>query len=260
MKFHSFCPRCGTEFTQTHFASGTTICSCGWFDESVEEQATKKIEGTTIKAMVGFSVLFVLGFVHLGSWGNHAFSIPFVKAAEVTGLLSSDGLKDLAKTCTDLNKWECAETAYQEMAQDRGNVEGLAMAANLDAKINKPQQAIAFYQAYEKAGGKNAMSLLAFAKLLEGASQDQEAQRVYEKSIAANPSTLPVQATSGIVHLMMKYGQYAQAYERILAFHESAENASGYLNTEADQLRKQLGDKAIAELEKKHSSKSVAAN
>jgi hypothetical protein len=96
------------------------------------------------------------------------------------------------------------------------------------------------------------MSLLNYAKVLEAAAQDGEAQRVYEKSIAANPAVLPVQATTGIVRLLIKHGQYAGAYDRILSFHESAENANGYLNTEMSQLQKQLGEKAIAAIEKKH--------
>ena len=259
MKFHSFCPRCGTEFNQEHFTSGSVICACGWFDDSTETQATHKIENNTMKAMAAFGVVFVLGFAHLGSWGNHALSIPFTKIGEFTGMLSADGYRDLAKTCIELNKWQCAEDAYVELASERGDVEGLAQAGTLDAKLNKQQQALSLYQSYEKAGGKNSQSLLSYAKILEAASQDNEASRVYEKSIAANPTSLPVQATSGLVRIMIKHGQYAEAYERILAFHGSAENANGYLNVETAQLQKQLGEKAVAEIEKKHATHTVAS-
>lgn len=260
MKYHSFCPRCGTEFTQEHFASGSLICACGWHDETVEKQADKKLENLTIKAMIGFAVVFTLGFAHVASWGNYAFSIPFTKAAEMTGMLSADGYRELAKTCITLNKWSCAEDAYTELAQERGDVEGYAQAGDLDAKLSKPAQAQQFYQAYEKAGGHNAMSLLAYGKLLEAANNDGEAQRVYEKSIAAKPDALPVQATSGIVRLLIKHGQYADAYERIIAFHNSAENAGGYLNVEAEQMQKALGEKVAEQIQKKVASKSVVAN
>ncbi len=259
MKFHSFCPRCGTEFAESNFASGAVICSCGWFDDSVETRASHQIENKTIKAMAVFGVLFVAGFLHIGSWGNYALSIPFTKAAQMTGMLSAEGYRDLAKTCITLNKWDCAETALVELATERGDVEGYAQAGSLYSKLNNQQKAIAFYAAYEKAGGKNAMSLLNYAKTLEAASQDNEATRVYEKSIAANPQALPVQATSGIVHILIKHGQYQEAYERILTFRASAENANGYLNVESGQLQKQLGEKAIAQIEKKHSTHTLVS-
>jgi len=251
MKMHTFCPRCGTEFTSQHQAAGHLICGCGWFDESVDELATKKIEKKTIKAMMIFGVVFVAGFCHLGSWGNRAFSIPFTKAAQIAGMLSADGYRELAKTCIDLNKWSCAEEAYLGLATKRGDVEGLAQLGSLDARLNKPVDALAAYNAYEKRGGHESMALLQFAKLLETTSQDADAFRLYEKSIQAKPEALPVQATTGIVRLLMKQGRYTEAYERILAFHESAENAKGYMNTEAAQLEKQLGETAVHQLEKK---------
>jgi hypothetical protein len=260
MKFHSFCPRCGTEFTQEQSSTGSVICGCGWFDETTEIQATHKIENNTIKAMAAFGAVFILGFAHISSWGNYSLSIPFTKAAELTGMLSPDGYRNLAKTCIELNKWSCAENAYTELATERGDVQGFAQLGSLDGRLSKPQQAIAAYQAYEKAGGRDAMALLNYAKILEASAQDAEAQRVYEKSILAKPEALPVQATTGIVRLQIKHGQYVEAYERILAFHDSAENANGYMNTESAQLQKQLGEKVIAQLEKKHATKVVVSN
>ena len=240
--------------------SGSAICTCGWFDHSTEIQATHKIETNSIKVMLVFGVLFTLGFAHITSWGNHSLSIPFTKVAELTGLMSPDGYRDLAKTCIELNKWSCAETAYVELAQAGGVIEGYALAGSLDARLNKIPQSVAAYQAYEKAGGKDAVALLNFGKILEASAQDNEATRIYEKSIAAKPDALPVQATTGIVRLMIKHGQYTEAYERILAFHDSAENANGYMNTEAAQLQKQLGEKIVSQLDKKHATKSVVAN
>ncbi len=251
MTIHTFCPRCGTEFTSAHHAAGHLICACGWFDESVDQHAAKLIEKKTINGMMIFAAVFVAGFLHIGSWGNHALSIPFTKLAQVTGLLSADGYRGLAQTCIELNKWTCAEGALKGLADERGTIEALAQLGSLDARLNKPAEAIAAYSTYEKRGGHDAMSLLNFAKVLETNGQDGEAIRVYEKSIAASPEVLPVQATTGIVRLQMKQGHYTEAYERILAFHESAENAKGYMNTEAAQLEKQLGETAVHQLEKK---------
>lgn len=251
MKMHTFCPRCGTEFTSEHHSLGHVVCACGWIDETPVETASKSTEKKSIRAMAAFAIVFVAGFAHLGSWGSHAFSIPFTKIAQITGTLSADGYRQLAQTCIDLNKWSCAEGAYMDLATSRGDVEGLAQLGSLEARLNKPAQAVAAYQAYEKHGGSTATSLVAYGKVLEAMGNDAEAIRVYEKSIVAKPDALPIQATTGIVRLMMKQGRYAEAYSRILAFHDSAENAKGYMNTEAAQLEKQLGETAVHQLEQK---------
>ena len=105
---------------------GHIVCSCGWIDDSPVETALKANEKKSIRAMAIFGVLFVAGFCHLGSWGSHAFSIPFTKIAQITGTLSAEGYHNLAQTCIDLNKWSCAENAYLDLATSRGDVEGLA--------------------------------------------------------------------------------------------------------------------------------------
>lgn len=250
MKYHTYCPRCGAEFTAEHHSAGSLICACGWADTTTEVKAEASHQKRSIQIMTGFAFLFVAGLVHVGSWGNHAFSIPFTKAAELTGLLSTDGYRELAKTCVELNKWSCAEDAYLGAAT-AGFVEGYAQLGSLDARLNQPAKALQAYAAYEKSGGREQLPLIAFAKLLEGANQDAEATRVYEKSIQVKPEVLAVQATSGLVRIMIKQGHYTEAYERILAFHGSAENAGGYLNTEAAQLQKQLGETASKAIEKK---------
>ncbi len=256
MKFHTFCPRCALEFTNEHHSVGNLSCACGWIDTTGDEKAAQLIEKKTIHVMLAFGAIFTAGLLHVGSWGNYALSIPFTKAAQFTGMLSSDGYRDLAKSCIQLNKWTCAEDAYTSLATERGQVEGFAELGSLDARLNKPADALRAYAAYEKNGGHDSKALLQFGKLLETANQDAEATRIYEKSIVSNPASLPIQATTGIVRLMMKQGRYSEAYERIVAFHESAENAGGYLNTEAAQLQKQLGETATAKIEKKSSKRS----
>ncbi len=256
LKFHTFCPRCALEFTAEHHSTGSLSCACGWIDTTNTEKASLVIEKKTIHVLLAFGAIFTAGLLHVGSWGNYALSIPFTKVAQVTGMLSADGYRDLAKTCIILNKWSCAEEAYTSLATQRGVADGFAELGSLEARLNKSADAVRAYASYEKNGGHESKALLQFGKLLESANQDAEATRIYEKSIASNPMALPIQATTGIVRLMMKQGKYVEAYERIVAFHESAENAGGYLNTEAAQLQKQLGETAAAKIEKKSSKRS----
>jgi tetratricopeptide (TPR) repeat protein len=251
MKFHSFCPRCSSELTTEHHSTGVAICACGWADDSPTEVAIKKTEKTSIQAMVAFSVLVAVGFGHLQSWGQYATSIPFTKLAQMTTGLSAQGYRDLAKACIELNKWSCAEEAYIELTTVAGDIQGFAELGSLRNRLKQPEGALQAYEAYEKKGGKDAFSLVQYGKLLEAARRDDDAMKMFEKSIANSGEALPVQATTGIVQLLMKQGRYEEAYMRVIAFHESAQNASGYMNTELAQLQQQLGSVAARKIEKR---------
>jgi len=251
MKFHSFCPRCASELTTEHHSTGVAICPCGFADNTPTEKAIKKTEKTSIKAMLVFGVLMTVGFGHAQSWGKYASSIPFTKLAQMTTGLSAQGYRDLAQACIELNKWSCAEEALIELKTEGGDIQGLAELGSLRNRLGKPEAALQAYEAYEKQGGKDPHSLLLYGKTLEAAHKDAEAFKIYEKSIANSGESLPSQATNGIVRLLMKEGRYEEAYVRIITFHESAQNATGYMNTELAQLQGLLGQVAAAKIAKR---------
>lgn len=251
MKYHSFCPLCGGELTNEQHSTGVAICGCGFADTTPTEVAIKKTEKTSIQIMLGFSVVVAVGFGYLQSWGQYATSMPFTKLAQMTTGLSNQGYRDLAKACIELNKWSCAEEAYIELTTQAGDIQGFAELGSLRNRLKQPEGALQAYEAYEKRGGKDAFSLVQYGKLLEAANRDEEAFKIYEKSIVASGEALPVQATSGIVRLLMKQGRYEEAYIQVVTFHESAQNASGYLNTELAQLQQQLGQVAARKIEKR---------
>lgn len=251
MKFHSFCPRCGNTLSNEHHSTGVAICECGFADESPSEAMIKKTEKTSIQIMLAFSTVVAVGFGYLQSWGQYATSMPFTKLAQMTTGLSPQGYRDLAKACIELNKWSCAEDAYIELTTQAGDVQGFAELGSLRNRLKQTEAALQAYEAYEKRGGKDAFSLVQYGKLLEAANRDEDAMKIYEKSIASSGEALPVQATTGIVRLLMKQGRYEEAYVRVITFHESAQNASGYLNTELSQLQQQLGQVAARKIEKR---------
>lgn len=251
MKYHSFCPRCGSELTNEQHSTGVAICACGFSDETPTAESIKKTEKTSIQIMLVFSAVVAVGFGYLQSWGQYATTMPFTKLAQMTTGLSPQGYRDLAKACIELNKWACAEEAYIELTTQAGDIQGFAELGSLRNRLKQPEGALQAYEAYEKRGGKDAYSLVQYGKLLEAANRDQDATTVYEKSIASSGDALPVQATNGIVRILMKQGRYEEAYVRVITFHESAQNASGYMNTELAQLQQQLGQVAARKIEKR---------
>lgn len=257
MQGHGFCPQCNKEIPQERYLNGTAICECGWFDKGASMKAQSQAERQTIIAMIGASVFLILLYGHLINWGSYAFSIPVVKLQQITGTLSKDGYKELAEACIRLNKWSCAQESYLDIYKQTNDPEGLAGLAHLQVRLKDHKAAMSSYAAYFKAQGHNGDAALEYAKLLEEAGDTQMAFKYYEASIQMRPQILPVMATTSIVRLLMKQGQYAQAYERILDFHASAGNANGYLNTEMTQLEEYLGAEG-RELKRK-AAKKVAS-
>lgn len=233
----SNCPRCNAEIGPENRQTGLAICgSCGWTDPSQTIHSAESNERKSIAIMVFMGLVMVLSFGHLVSWGSYAFQAPFMKLGEMTGMISKQGLHELADACVHLNKWACAKNAYLGIYKSKGDVEGIAELAYLQARLNETEAALSTYASYVKLGGKDGESLLRYGKLLEVANRTEDSIRMYEASIAARPELLPVQATTAIVRLLIKQGKYVEARERIVSFHGSAGNAKGFLNTELTQI------------------------
>lgn len=253
---YTSCPRCGESLTQERFATGSAICQCGWSDPSPSLKAREKSDRKAIQVMIVGAIALAAAYAHLVNWGTYALSIPVVKAEQWTGTLSKEGYNELAKACLGLGKISCAKNAYLELYQSKKDVDGLASLAKLQIRLNDNETGLRTFSAYFQAGGASADASLHYGRALEEAGRTDEAISFYEKSIAVSGETLPVQATTGIVRILMKQGQYENALSRIQAFHESAGNAKGYLNTELTQLEQYLAQQAAKN--DKHGAKNTA--
>jgi tetratricopeptide (TPR) repeat protein len=251
MNLRGLCPRCGTQLSGAGYtlgAMGPTICPCGWYDRAPELRADLDREKKTIFGMTAAALLMVATFAHLVSWGSYSMQIPVIKVKQITGIMSKEDYGNLAQACIALNKFSCAEQAFVDLYRNKGDLSGLSMLANLNLRLGDEPKAMAAYKDYFKAGGNDGAAALEYAKLLEANKLHDEAFTYFEASIASRPDLLPIQATSAIVRLLIKQGRYEEAYQRILAFHQSAENANGYLNTELTQLEDYLGKKKTQKL------------
>jgi tetratricopeptide (TPR) repeat protein len=262
MSFTGFCPVCNSHIPNERYSTGHAICACGWTDPSPVIAARKTGEKEVITVMVGVAIAVALGFAHLASWGSYALTIPVVKIQQLTGTLSAQGYQELANACIRLNKWSCASEAFIEMQAVTKNPEGLAMLGDLQIRLHETQAALTTYAGYFRVGGRDGEAALKYAKLLENHGDTEAAIKYYESSIELRPKILPIQATTGIVRILMRQGRFEDAQKRILAFHESAENAKGYLNTELAQVEAVLESQKPqpkGPAGKKPSAKHVAA-
>lgn len=234
------CPRCSQVLHNQNYSTGYAICSCGWFETRAERRQLKKTEKDAIKAMAVFATIFVLGFAHLLNWSHYSAQVPLLTIQSITGTLSADDERNWALACVELNKWERAEELYRDLFSRTSDPSALADLAHLQARLGETAKALTTYSSYVTAHGHDSLTLLRYGQLLETSGRGSEAIEQFEASIAADPERLPVQATSGIVKVLSSQGRFAEAYERIKLFHESAGNAQGYLNTELAELSAHL--------------------
>lgn len=241
--YMSHCPQCGNELSQERYTTGYAICECGWFDRQPTIRAEQKAEKKSIGIMIASSLAFVAFFGHMVVFGDHMVSIPVMKIQSLTGTLSAQGYESLAEACTELGNYSCAVEAYRDEYRVRGENKGLSNLGKLNMRLGKNDDAIMAYQAYVKIGGADPEATYLFGKLLETSGKANEAMAMYELAASKSEKTLPVLSTSAIVRLLIKQGQYEEAYDRILTFHESTEQANGYLNTELAQLENYFDSK-----------------
>lgn len=203
--------------------------------------ADKVNEKHTIGIFIAIAVVVTLAYGHILSWGPHAGSALVLQAGNTFGMLSADGYRELTEACVDTNRWDCAQSAYVKLFQKTNDPEVVGELAKLQTKLQLLPQAANTYETYYKVGGKNPDIAYFYGQVLEQTNQVDHAVEMYKNSIEQNPEKLSINATSALVRLLMKQGKNSEAREIVKAFHESAENAKGYLNAEAAELAKTLG-------------------
>lgn len=232
-QFAQLCPRCGASLTADRLVNGQAICACGWYAEKNQNRAERKTSRQTVLAMLSAAVVFLGIAVHLINWGPEGFSVAAIYLKRAVGGLDESGYLKLNRTCVALAKWNCAKQSYRDLYKLKAEAKYLGELAYLEQRTSEAEQATVTFERYFKAGGRDPMMLLRYARLLEAAGRDDDALNIYEAACQAQPpGVLPVQATSGLVKILIKHGQFSAARARIKAFHESASNANGYLNAE----------------------------
>lgn len=210
-------------------------------DRNYRQTQDSEQQKKTIGIFCAIALVITLAYGHIISWGPHAGNALLLQVGKTIGVLSAQGYQELVQACIDNNKWDCAETAYAKLFEKTGDVEVVGKLAKMQMQIQRLPQAAQTFETYYKLGGKNPDTAYFFGQTLEQLGQIDRAVDMYQTSIEQNPEKLSINATSSLVRLLMKQGKNAEARAVVKAFHEGAENAKGYLNTEAAELEKTLG-------------------
>ncbi len=226
------CPKC---------ASNTTfgqICICGYGAKDSFVLALEKKDRSVAVVYVTFSLVIILSYMHILNWGPYALEFPILKVGHLIGVLNSKNYVKLADDCIARAKDKCAKQIYIDMFKQTKDIEALALLAQLQVKTHEPEIAVKTFEAYYKKGGKNPKVSLQFALALEQVKNYNASIRYFNLSIKQNPEKLSVFATGELLRIFMAQQKYSKAQDLIETFWASAENAKGYFNTEAAQLKK----------------------
>ncbi len=226
------CPKCNSK---TAFGQ---VCICGYGTQDSLVTLVEKNNRTIYSAYVVFSLILILSYMHILNWGPFALEVPALKAQHYLGVLNSKGYSKLAQACVARGKEQCAKQAYIDMFNRTKDVEALALLAQIETRTHEPEVAAKTYEAYYKKGGKNPRVALQYALLLEQLHKYDASIHYFRLSIQQNPDTLAVFATGELLRILMAQQKYTKAQSLIESFWASAENAKGYFNTEAAQLKK----------------------
>lgn len=235
--YQTQCHQCGADLTIDPRLGPASICKCGWQDPRPMAQNQEKWDRKLSLQLLGFALVTFYTFAHLAMWGSFPIQGPILKLKQTMAISPRATNLELASICIELANWDCAKNAYYNLYHS-GDPAGLVHLGRLQMRLKENDAAFISFDRYFQAGGKDLTAARDFGKLLEEKGQNELAIQYFEKSIDPKADTLPIYATAGIVRVLMKKGMKEEAMQRILDFHELADNAKGYFGAEYEQLSK----------------------
>jgi predicted transposase YbfD/YdcC len=216
--------------------------------ESLGDIFEKKNQKIIIPAYFIVSLLIFFGYTHFISWGPYAYKVPLLKAKEMTGIIDSKGYTELAEACAARGRARCAKQAYFDIYAKNKDIEGVAMLAQLEARNHEASLAVKDFDFYFKNGGKNPTVSFQYALALEQVHDYANALRFLKASARDSNDKLAINVNASILRILMTQQKYVQAHNFIENFWSKSEVAKAYFNTEAAQIRRELGPQKTAGL------------
>jgi tetratricopeptide (TPR) repeat protein len=217
----STCPRCG------HGPLSTFCSSCGFIPDQKDVDA--KMERHNMRFVIGFSVLLLLAFMQVATWGSHALEVRFLQAADKVGLTSVQQMERLAKICVELKKRDCVEYAYLRQSQlDKRN--GVRL-AEFQISRGKYTEAVATLKTHVAHNKQDMHAYLVYAGALTEIGRYDEAIKYYEYLIS-KAQTLPSAAAASYVKCLARAKRYEQAQNVIYKIRKTYPGTARFMDSE----------------------------
>jgi len=230
MSAESNCPNCQIALTETGHHSIPKLCTtCGFIPTPVATEIDQGLERSNLRFVIGFSLVLVVGFMQLMSWGNHVLEIRWIQFGDIAGFSSVSSLERMAKICVELKKRDCVEYAYLRQTQlDNRNAVRLAEFQMSRRKFNEAVQTLKPYVAVAK---QDARAQMTYANALTELGHYDEAAQYYEYVISKSQG-LPTEAAKNYVKCLARAKRYQQAQNVIMKIRKSYPGTSRFMDGE----------------------------
>ena len=222
------CPRCQSVLEKDQVFSGISVCHCGWTGSDTQEDFEKQKDTQVIKALVGFAlaIALVLGF-SVWTKSSHGF-LPYTEFKISLNLATVKDAEKLANVCRTQKNIACVKDAYLYLASKdllKRNDWMKELARTLYFMGDYPSSVQA-YSSYFNATGvaaseKDEQSQYYYAKSLEKSGATKDAIMHYKEVLTYDKDSINLNATKGLVQLLISERRYKEARAIIRKFKRS---------------------------------------
>ena len=250
------CPRCETQLKES------SACFCGWVDpRNIRAKSDRSVDLRIMKILAGTCVGVLLMYAQILTWGTFFVEGPYLHLKQMSGVATDENLIRLSELCKLRGNVACVESTLADRTKVSGKPEAFADLGRFLYSQKQYNKALAAYEGYfSQSKSPDARTNFEMGRLLFTLEKDAQAISYLQASIDAKVDVLATHPTQVLVQAYIRLGQLDKAYEQVLTFHASAENAKGYMNKERKDLEEKLGKEAIVLQKKFEASRGSALN
>lgn len=198
------------------------ICdSCGF---TVSQTATPaidaKLEQNHMRIVVIISIVVLVGFCNLVSWGSYTFEMRMLQLRDLVGMSSVASLDRMAAICEELKKFNCIEYAYSRQAKIEPKM--TIRYAQYQMTRHKWKEAALTLKGYVARKGADPKAYGLYAQALSEAGQIDEAIKYFEYAIHRTRATQDV--IQAYVKHLSRNRRFDQALSVILRYRKAKPN------------------------------------
>ncbi len=203
-------------------------------------------DSSGVAALVGFTLVFVGGLLHILNWDKYSLEILPVKTKQIIGMASVEDLKKIADICEVRRKFPCQQTALWQMFQrDPKQKEILVELGKLQMDSDDFNGALRTYSAYFTSNGKSIDARYEYARALAETGKPKEAKKHFQYVLSVNrdPISTPEMART-YVKFLIKNKDYVTAKNVIVTTRRTNRSAAYFLEKELKVINSVLGEKS----------------
>lgn len=224
------CSRCHQKISDSRKHQTPPVCDhCGHVLSEAQLKLEDNLKKATLASFFAVALILLTLFFQLREWGGYFVEIRFLQMKEISGG-SNEVYERIAVICLELQKYDCVEGAYAELAhRDSKDWSRLGTFQMSRAEYSR---AIDAFAAYFRAGHEDIDSKFRYAKALAETGDLEKATDEFEKIIRSKPKVLQVTVVQSYVKYLIKGGRLEQAVKVIDRMRRLDESKSSFMESD----------------------------